>query len=532
MLHVFLPFPCDIISESILCPSAMSDDLTDAVLRIIDGSATTSRPVNSLDISLRLDQDHQRVVGIINSLLTQDELIVSEVVSTKVLELTAEGKQFVEHGSHEARVFAAIPAEGVDQAALMNMITDQTIDKKVGFSKALAAQWIKLDRSSKRVTRQADEITDTVSDLLSQIAGMSISDLPADQKAELKKRKLVTENTIKSFAVRKGAKFTTRLQKLETEITGEMMAKGNWKELQFKEYNFNARGVGVEAGHLHPLLKVRSEFRQIFLEMGFQEMRTNNWVESSFYNFDALFVPQQHPARDDHDTFFISNPDVTPVNNLPAEHLQRVRKVHSQGDYGSIGYQSEWKTSETQKNVLRTHTTACTARLLSQLAQDCQQTGDGEFTGGKYFSIDRVFRNETLDATHLAEFHQIEGVVAGVDVGLAHLMGVVKEFFSKMGLTEIKFKPAYNPYTEPSMEVFAYHPGLKKWVEIGNSGVFRPEMLQSIGLSDRISVLGFGLSCERPTMIKYGISNIRDLVGHKVDLQMVYDNPLCILSDA
>ena len=73
-----------------------------------------------------------------------------------------------------------------------------------------------------------------------------------------------------------------------------------------------------------------------------------------------------------------------------------------------------------------------------------------------------MFRNETLDATHLAEFHQIEGLVADYDLTLGNLMGIIKVFFEKMGLTNIKFKPAYNPYTEPSMEIFSYHEGHKR----------------------------------------------------------------------
>ncbi|MEQ2214334.1 hypothetical protein XENOCAPTIV_001814 [Xenoophorus captivus] len=174
-------------------------------------------------------------------------------------------------------------------------------------------------------------------------------------------------------------------------------------------------------------------------------MPTNNFIESSFWNFDSLYQPQQHPARDQHDTFFLSG------------------------------------------------------------------------------------KNETLDATHLAEFHQIEGVVADKDLTLGHLMGVLHQFFTKLGITKLRFKPAYNPYTEPSMEVFSYHEGLKKWVEVGNSGVFRPEMLLPMGLPEDVSVIAWGLSLERPTMIKYGINNIRELVGHKVNLQMVYDSPICRL---
>uniref|UniRef100_A0A1I8B1V5 phenylalanine--tRNA ligase n=1 Tax=Meloidogyne hapla TaxID=6305 RepID=A0A1I8B1V5_MELHA len=145
------------------------------------------------------------------------------------------------------------------------------------------------------------------------------------------------------------------------------------------------------------------------------------------------------------------------------------------------------------------------------------------------FSIDRVFRNETLDATHLSEFHQVEGVVAERNLSLAHVIGLFTEFFRKCGIENLRFKPTYNPYTEPSMEIFAYHRGLKKWVEIGNSGMFRPEMLLPMGLPDNVCVAGFGLSLERPTMIRYGISNIRELFGHRIDLQMVYNNPICRL---
>lgn len=121
----------------------------------------------------------------------------------------------------------------------------------------------------------------------------------------------------------------------------------------------------------------------------------------------------------------------------------------------------------------------------------------GEFKPGKYFSIDRVFRNETLDATHLAEFHQVEGVIAGYNLTLGNLIGILYEFFGKLGITQLQFKPAYNPYTEPSMEIFCFHNGLKKWIEIGNSGMFRPEMLLPMNLSPDVNVLGWGLSLER-----------------------------------
>lgn len=144
---------------------------------------------------------------------------------------------------------------------------------------------------------------------------------------------------------------------------------------------------------------------------------------------------------------------------------------------------------------------------------------EGGFKPAKLFSIDRVFRNEAVDATHLAEFHQVEGVVADYNITLGDLIGFMQIFFEKMGVTDLRFKPAYNPYTEPSLEIFSYHAGLKRWVEIGNSGMFRPEMLRPMGLPEGVNVLGWGLSLERPTMIKYGLNNIRDLVGHKISIE-------------
>ena len=155
--------------------------------------------------------------------------------------------------------------------------------------------------------------------------------------------------------------------------------------------------------------------------------------------------------------------------------------------------------------------------MLYKLAQDYKQTG--KFTPKKYFSIDRVFRNETLDSTHLCEFFQIEGVVADYNLGLGHLIGTIEGFFSKFGIKKLRFKPAYNPYTEPSMEIFSYHEKLKRWVEIGNSGIFRPEMLLPMGLPSDVSVIAWGLSLERPTMIYYGLSSIKDLSGEEVQLR-------------
>ncbi|KAI2665960.1 Phenylalanine--tRNA ligase alpha subunit [Labeo rohita] len=461
--------------------------LLESLLRLLE---KVDDGIDSQDVAADLGVDHQVIVGAVKSLqalgevrkyrstdtlrlmqqrrkpdpFNPDDVISAEQKSSKRWELTGEGCEIAEQGSHEARVFKAIPDEGLPQNELMVETIEDAVRGKL--------QLVQKGQSAK---------------------------LEDKEKNELKKRKLLSEVTVKSYWITKGSSFSTTITKQETELTPEMIASGSWKEKKFKPYNFEAMGVAPDSGHLHPLMKVRTQFRQIFLEMGFTEMPTNNFVESSFWNFDSLFQPQQHPARDQHDTFFISDPAL--AHEFPQDYLERVKK----------------------KNLLRTHTTAVSARMLYKVAQQ------EKFTPVKYFSIDRVFRNETLDATHLAEFHQIEGVVADYGLTLGNLMGILHQFFTKLGITKLRFKPAYNPYTEPSMEVFSYHEGLKKWVEVGNSGAFRPEMLLPMGLPEGVSVIAWGLSLERPTMIKYGINNIRELVGHKVNLQMVYDSPICRL---
>ncbi|GMG08341.1 unnamed protein product [[Candida] boidinii] len=301
-----------------------------------------------------------------------------------------------------------------------------------------------------------------------------------------------------------------------------MIASGSWKTAQFKPYNFNSEGVYPNSGALHPLNKVREEFRQIFFSMGFSEMPTNQYVESGFWNFDTLFVPQQHPARDLQDTFYLKDP-ARAKEPQDKTYWENIKAVHQDGAYGSIGYRYPWKAEESLRTVLRTHTTAISAAMLKKLAADPKPT--------RLFSIDRVFRNEAVDATHLAEFHQVEGVFADYNITLGDLIGFMQSFFEKMGVKDLRFKPAYNPYTEPSMEIFAWHKGLAKWVEIGNSGMFRPEMLESMGLPKDLRCLGWGLSLERPTMIKYGVSNIRELLGHKVSLDFVETNPAARLDE-
>uniref|UniRef100_A0A8D0L8W5 Phenylalanine--tRNA ligase alpha subunit n=1 Tax=Sphenodon punctatus TaxID=8508 RepID=A0A8D0L8W5_SPHPU len=417
----------------------------------------------SLEAAAALGLEHQALVGAIKSLQALGDLIDAELRSSRHWELTPEGQEVIQEGSHEVRVFNSIPPEGLPQSELMKLTSN-----KVGFSKAMSNKWIRLDKAAEggpRVFRAVSaNVQDSVREKLELVRQRGAESLEEKDRNELKKRKLLAEATLKSYWIKKGKSFSTTVSKQETDLTPEMISSGSWRDLKFKPYNFEALGIMPESGHLHPLLKVRTQFRQIFLEMGFTEMPTNNYIESAFWNFDALFQPQQHPARDQHDTFFLSDP--AEATEFPMDYLQKVKKIHSHGGYGSQGYKYPWKIEEARKNLLRTHTTAVSARMLYQLARQGRRPVPA-----------------------------VRGLLPpGVDSAARSLTALS---LSPAGITQLRFKPAYNPYTEPSMEVFSYHQGLGKWVEVGNSGVFRPELLLPMGLPEGVSVLGWGLSLER-----------------------------------
>lgn len=500
----------------------------EAVLDAVEMLNTEADNIDSKELASSLSIDHKELVdGPIKSLSSKSAIRI-EPVSHDHWEISKEGLSYADATSPEVAVYNAVRA-AIDTGSLATFdVVDAAVGPQVatrGRQQALRKGWLNIEKAAKAlVLADGVIVEDTIANALRQLRSNNGSpmDISSDVLKQLKSRKLAASKPFKTYQIFKGERLADARKVQATELTKEMLESGEWKTVAFKPYNFYAEGKPTNGGYLHTLLKVREQFRLIFLEMGFEEMPTNNYVESSFWNFDALFQPQQHPARDEHDTFFLSDPEF--ANVMDMDYLARVKNTHEVGGFGSRGYRYEWSEKEARKNILRTHTTAVSSRMLYLLAQE------QEFKPRKYFSIDRVFRNETLDATHLAEFHQIEGLVADRNLSLGDLKGIIHEFFRKMGMDKLRFKPTHNPYTTPSLEIHSYHEGLDKWVEVGNSGVFRPEMIRPMGIPEDVTVIAWGLSLERPTMIRYGIKNIRDLFGHRVDLKAIQTNPICRLT--
>lgn len=281
------------------------------------------------------------------------------------------------------------------------------------------------------------------------------------------------------------------------QLTPEMIKDGSWREVQFRPYDVTADTEATHPGKIHPLVSVFEKTRRVFMEMGFEETESG-YVESSFWDFDALFQPQDHPARDMQDTFYVGKPART---RLPDEELvARVRDTHQDGGLcGSVGWRYKWSRELSEKTVLRTHTTASTVRALAEKPQAPR----------KVFCVGPVFRRETVDYKHLPVFHQVDGIIIDEKATFANLLGTLEAFYRKMGFQKFQFRPAFFPYTEPSVEVFVWSEKKSDWVEMGGAGMFRPEVTEPLGCTS--PVLAWGLGLERLAMFTYDLSSIGEL---------------------
>ena len=238
--------------------------------------------------------------------------------------------------------------------------------------------------------------------------------------------------------------------------------------------------------------------------MGFEEV-TSPPIEVNFWNCDALFMPSDHPARGIHDIFYLKG-SVKKEEVAREEEWERIKQTHENGwKTGSTGW-GHWDPKLALRLILRSQTTAVSARYLSILKP--------EDLPKKIFTIDRNYRPDRIDSTHLPEFNQCEGIVVAENVNLRHLIGYIKAIAEAFGIKEVKFQPAFFPFTEPSVVGYIKHPKLG-WIEALPGGIFRPEVVQPLGL--KVPVLAWGLGIDRLAMVALDIDDIRMLFTHNLN---------------
>jgi phenylalanyl-tRNA synthetase alpha chain len=295
-------------------------------------------------------------------------------------------------------------------------------------------------------------------------------------------------------------------------LTSSIIKSGAWKSRKLRSYDVKINVPNISGGRLHFVNQAIRYVKNIWLDMGFREI-TGPSVQTSFWDLDALFVPQDHPARDMQDTFYIQDPN---KGKLPKELAKRIKETHENGGTaGSKGWQYKWSEDEAKKLLLITHDTYLSAKTLASIKKEDLPI--------KTFQIMKVFRNESLSWKSLFEFYQVGGIVADYNVNFSNLKGYLNEFFAKMGFPAVRIRPGHFPYTEPSAEVDVWHPVKNQWVELGGSGIFRPEVVKPL-LGIEVPVLAWGLGLERSIMEYYKITDIRDV--YKNDLRQLKESKI------
>ncbi|MEM1954572.1 MAG: phenylalanine--tRNA ligase subunit alpha [Nitrososphaerota archaeon] len=434
---------------------------------------------------------------------------VEEVVLDRVAQLSEEGAEYAERGLPERRLVDELRARGgrADLEELKRALGENVV--QIGIIWAKKSGWIEISRSDGRTVLNLVNYPESPTEeelvlrfladgpkRLSELGPYSEACKRLSRRAGLVLIREVREHVLSPTET--ALSLYGELEEVTevSQLTPELLKTGRWREVRLARYDVYAPVKPVFAAREHPLSALIRRVREAFVELGFQEVK-GPLVELAFWNFDALFQPQDHPAREMHDTFYLAWPS---KGRIPEELAECVRAAHENGaGTGSKGWRYRWSAEEASKLILRTHTTATTIRYLA----------DHREPPVKVFSVDRIFRNERVNWKRLAEFHQIEGILMDRGVGLRHLMGVIREFYSRLGLRDVRFRPSYFPYTEPSAEVDVYLKDLGRWVELGGMGVFRPEVTRPLGVVH--PVLAWGLGLERLAIIIYGVEDIREL---------------------
>ena len=340
----------------------------------------------------------------------------------------------------------------------------------------------------------------------------SIENLSEEEKLALENLK--NRKDILEIAERKEISFqlteigkTIAGRKIQSELIEEVtpeLIKNFTKGKRFRRYDLQAKTPSIYGGKKHFVNQSIEQGKKIWLELGFKEM-TGDYTVTSFWNFDALFTAQDHPVREMQDTFFIKDIE----GKLPNEKIvNEVKKAHEVGAGNSLGWRYQWNEQDAKSVLLRTHTTCLSAKTLSSLKKE-------QFPA-KFFSVSRVFRNETVDWKHGFEFNQAEGIVVDPNANFRHLIGYIKEFAKKMGYSKLRIQPSYFPYTEPSLEGSVWNEEKKEWTEVLGAGIFRPEVTIPL-LGTAMPVLAWGPGFDRLMTEAHKIKDLRELYKNDID---------------
>ena len=449
----------------------------------------------------------------------------STVRATELVSLGSNGEKAVEDGLPERILIKIFPKTGViDLNHLRKTYPLGEDNFSIALGKAKNLGWIQIGSKDGQIIAELlkPNKNTTEETLLKNLktGSLKIDELNHQFKKSLdilRRRPgyviVRTDREVFVSATKKGIAALASQPKGKIDVmTADDLTSGKWKNLRLRHIDVEAPPPPIYPGKKHPLQQFCDEVREIFISLGFEEIE-GPMIQPSFWNFDALFTPQDHPAREMQDTFYLEG--ISGKRFASDELIKSVAETHENGGKtGSKGWRGKWKNEKANSSVLRTHTTSVTVRYLANFKP----------SEAKVFSLGRVFRNEKVSYKHLAEFHQYEGIIVGNDVTLRDLMGLLSKFYEHLGLKKVKFWPTFFPYTEPSIQSMVYYENLGKWVELCGMGIFRPEVTNPLGVDAPVLAWGGGL--ERLVMLKYGIEDVRQL--YRNDLDWIRETTLCL----
>jgi phenylalanyl-tRNA synthetase alpha chain len=415
------------------------------------------------------------------------------------IKLSPEGKRHLQNGLPEKRLLRKLSV-----ASDINSLKKGMPDLNIALAWAKRKGWVSLQRGKLSLTSEGRRAMRRDTPLEASLR----KEEPAESVLpEMRSRKLVlvTERKTKTFFLTPQARKLLPQISSAPEDTGQLtpadIRTGAWKKKGFRPYDMHTPVPTLCPARLHPYIQFINKIRLKLISLGFREMK-GPFVETEFWNSDALFMPHDHPARGIHDIFGIKKPSRGEVRDRFA--LKRVADTHRNGWItGSSGW-GHWDPAKTLKLIMRSQTTSVSVRTLASRPE----------IPSKFFTIDRNFRPDVIDATHMLEFHQCEGIVVGEGLNLRNLLGYLELFGREVaGAEDVRFRPGYFPFTEPSVELDGLVKG--KWMELGGSGIFRPEVTKPLGID--VPVLAWGMGFGRLAMIKLGITDMRDLFSHDIE---------------
>ncbi|MBN1646349.1 phenylalanine--tRNA ligase subunit alpha [Candidatus Woesearchaeota archaeon] len=430
---------------------------------------------------------------------------------TELVELDSNGIEFLKTGLPEKRFLQALSTEKKTFSQLLKVLSKEEINMAIGLLKSKAAITVRKEEELVfSITNQGKKILEKgfMEERFLQKLPLNKNELEPEDKFcfdNLLKRKKIVKTTIRKEKIAKLLPLGEQIIKVGISsrqvidrLTPEIIKKDHYKGKEFRAYDVEINVPKIKGGKTHPYADFVFQARQKLVEMGFTET-TGPIIETEFFNFDALYQPQNHPARNWTDTYAIKQPK---YGRLPDKKtVQAVKNAHENGaGTGSTGWKYKWSETIAKQLMPRAHDTAITPRELSR--KDLK-------IPGRYFTIVRCFRPDVIDATHAVEFNQLGGFVVGDNLNFAQLLGLLKDFAQNLtGAKEFKYFPDYFPFVEPGVQLSAKHPKFG-WMELCGAGIGRPELSEPLGIKGPVLMWGFGI--DRLAMLKLGISDIRDL---------------------